>query len=120
MRSPMIEGHRWGQVVVEGFGTFKDVKLYPGGARAWDWRETGTKHAPGIQVADVEELVDAGATVVVLSRGVHERLGVPRATVEALQARGVRVEVLQTDAAVARYNVLAADEAVGALLHSTC
>jgi hypothetical protein len=34
---------------IEGHPTFKDAKLFPGGARAWDWRETGTGHVPGIQ-----------------------------------------------------------------------
>ena len=54
----------------EGSGSLKDAKLYPGGARAWDWRETGTRHDPGIQPTDVAELLDHGAEVVVLSTGV--------------------------------------------------
>ncbi|MEZ4235141.1 MAG: Mth938-like domain-containing protein [Myxococcota bacterium] len=117
--SPAVTAHAWGRIEVDG-RTFKDVKLFPGGARAWDWRETGTRHRPGIQPADVEELVAAGATVVVLSRGVLRALCVPDATVAWLEARGVRVEVLQTDEAVAAYNALVGVEPVGALLHSTC
>ena len=42
----------WGHVEVEGYPTFKDTKVFPGGAREWDWRETGTGHVPGIQPAD--------------------------------------------------------------------
>ena len=53
---------------VEGLGMGKDFKLYTGGGRAWDWAETGTRHSPGVQPADVEELVAHGATAVVLSR----------------------------------------------------
>ena len=53
---------------VECLGVGKDFKLYRGGGRAWDWAETGTRHSPGIQPADVEELVARGATTVVLSR----------------------------------------------------
>ena len=56
--SPRILDCRWGRGRVDGHGTIKDAKLYPGGARAWDWRETGTRHDPGIQPADVAELVD--------------------------------------------------------------
>ncbi len=61
---------------VEGVGTGKDFKLYPGGGREWDWRETGTEHSPGVQPADVEELLQNGANVIVLSRGMLWRLKV--------------------------------------------
>jgi hypothetical protein len=46
---------------VEGHPPFKDAKVFPGGAREWDWRETGTRHVPGIQPADVQELIEHGA-----------------------------------------------------------
>lgn len=119
--SPRVTAIAWGRIEVEGAdGPFKDAKLYPGGAREWDWGETGTRHVPGVQVADARELVERGARAVVLSRGVQERLRVPSETVEWLESRGVRVEVLPTPAAVERYNELAVDEPAGALLHSTC
>ena len=111
---------RWGRVDVEGSGAVKDAKLYPGGARAWDWGETGTNHVPGIQPADVVELVEHGARTVVLSTGVYERLKVCRETLRLLTSRGVAYEVLPTPEAVARYNRLVDSEPVGALIHSTC
>lgn len=118
--SPRITSLTWGRLEVEGHGAFKDAKLWPGGARAWDWRETGTRHEPGIQPADVEELLDRGVSIVVLSRGVHRRLRVMPATLELLEERGVAAEVLPTEAAVERYNELAGVRPVGALIHSTC
>ena len=120
MSSPKITDHSWGSVSVDGVGDFKDVKLFPGGARPWDWNETGTRHRPGVQVADAEELVAKGARVVVLSRGVQGVLQVPEATVQWLEEQGVTVHVLLTDDAVAKYNELAASQPVGALIHSTC
>ena len=54
--SPRIQEVSWGVMVVDGLGRGKDFKLHPGGGRAWDWREHGTQHSPGIQLADVEEL----------------------------------------------------------------
>jgi hypothetical protein len=110
----------WGRIELETGQSFKDAKLYPGGAREWDWREAGTQHQPGIQPGDVRELIDRGATVVVLSRGMNERLQVSAETLSALEKNGVRVEVLQSERAVARYNELAETEPVGALIHSTC
>ena len=101
--------------------SFKDAELYPGGARTWDWNETGTSHTPGIQPADVEELLEHGATVVVLSRGMNKRLQVKPETLGRLDDAGVEAHVLPTESAVEQYNELqAADEAVAGLFHSTC
>jgi hypothetical protein len=119
-RSPQIERLSWGRIEVAGHGTFKDVKLFPGGAREWDWRETGTRHSPGIQPADVEELLAHGARVVVLSRGMLTRLGIGRDTLRQLDAQGVPAHVLPTKKAVAVYNELAEAEPVGGLFHTTC
>lgn len=119
-RSPSIRSLDWGSITTD-LGHFRDAKLWPGGGRAWDWDETGTSHRPGIQPMDVHELLDHGATTVVLSQGQQERLQVMEATVEELRAHGVAVEVLESHAAVERYNELAAaDHAVAALIHSTC
>jgi hypothetical protein len=119
-RSPHIVECRWGRVVIEDHGPVKDAKLFPGGARAWDWRETGTRHIPGIQPADVAELVAHGARCVVLSTGMLRMLRVCPETLRALEEQGVVCEVLPTPQAVAAYNRLAEDKPVGALIHSTC
>ncbi|MBW3665440.1 MAG: Mth938-like domain-containing protein [Actinobacteria bacterium] len=117
--SPRITRLDWGRIETP-VGSFKDAKLWPGGARDWDWNETGTSH-DGVQAADTDELVDGGASTVILTRGQHGRLTVPDAVVEQLETRGITVEVLGTVEAVERYNHLAdAGEAVGALIHSTC
>jgi hypothetical protein len=119
-QSPRISRLSWGNIEVEGQGAFKDAKLYPGGAREWDWRETGTRHSPGIQPADVEELLEHGAEVVVLSNGVLERLQVCPETLDLLRRKGIPVHVLPTKEAARLYNELAAEQKVGGLFHSTC
>ena len=118
--SPRVVRDAWGRLEVEGGRAFKDAKLYPGGAREWDWGETGTHHQPGIQPADVAELVERGAEVVVLSKGRAQRLQVRPETIAQLEARGIRVHVLETGAAIALYNDLCGARPVGALIHSTC
>jgi hypothetical protein len=119
-RSPKIAHLSWGRMEIEGGHSGKDFKLYPGGARAWDWTETGTEHVPGIQPADVKELVDRGAKVIVLSKGIQNRLDVMTQTLDWLSDRGVPAHVLQTEEAVELYNRLSENEAVGGLFHSTC
>jgi hypothetical protein len=92
-RSPRIKHVSWGQLDVEGQAEpYKDAKLFPGGSRDWNWRETGTGHDPGIQIADVQELLE------------HE----------------ISTHVLPTKEAVALYNKLAETEPVGGLFHTTC
>ncbi|MDX1632474.1 MAG: Mth938-like domain-containing protein [Thermoanaerobaculia bacterium] len=120
--APRIESESWGRLEVEGeSGSFKDAKLFPGGAREWDWGETGTEHVPGIQPDDARELLEHGAEVVVLSRGRMRALKVPKETVGWLEKQGVEVLVLPTGDAIRRYNELADQgKPVGALIHSTC
>ncbi len=119
-RSPRISHISWGRMVVEGVGEGKDFKLYPGGGREWNWRETGTQHDPGIQPADVEELLDKGATVVVLSRGMELALKTRPETTRLLEQRGITVHMKETKEGVDLYNQLAETRAVGGLFHSTC
>ncbi|ERE78197.1 putative UPF0366 protein C11orf67 isoform 1 [Cricetulus griseus] len=56
--------------------TYKDCKVWPGGSRAWDWRETGTEHSPGVQPADVKEVAEKGVQTLVIGRGMSEALKV--------------------------------------------
>jgi len=120
LKSPRITDFSWGRLVVDNRDTYKDAKLFPGGSRKWDWKETGTDHVPGIQPEDVQELLDHGAKVVVLSKGVQNALSVRSDTIEMLKQKDVVVYVSQTDAAIRLYNELRQSEAVGGLFHTTC
>lgn len=118
--SPKINSIEWGQVVTDDGNQYKDVKLFPGGSRAWDWNETGTHHTPGIQPADVNELLEHGAETVILSQGFYERLQVCDETKELLDNNEIDYFILETGEAAEKYNELCADHPVAALIHSTC
>ena len=119
--SPRITHLSWGSIKVEGQEKpFKDAKLFPGGSREWDWRETGTQHVPGIQPTDVEELLKHGATEVILSKGIYEQLHVCPETLQMLKERGITTHILQTKEAVRLYNELRENKKIGGLFHSTC
>src|SRR6266511_853389 len=106
---------------VEGVGAGKDFKLWPGGGRPWDWNETGTRHDPGIQPADVEELLEHGSQVVVLIRGQDLKLQTGQDTLNVLKARRIESHVEETRTAVKLYNDLAEQGVpVGGLYHTTC
>lgn len=120
-RSPKIVSLSWGRMDIEGIGSGKDFKLWPGGGREWDWSETGTHHVPGIQPADVKELIEHGCEAVVLSRGKFLMLQACPETLDLLRSKGITIHVAETEQATEIYNELAAsDEAVGGLFHSTC
>ncbi len=119
--SPRIEHVEWALIRVERLGDGRDLKLWPGGGREWDWGETNTHHVPGIQVADVEELLHYGAQIIVLSRGMELVLRTCPETLKHLEELNCVVHVLETRKAVEIYNELVADRApVGGLFHSTC
>jgi len=121
---PRIACLAWGRIDVcvnsQAF-TYRDCKIWPGGAEAWDWNATGTRHHPGIRPAAVEEILERGAEMIVLGCGFHGALGVCPETEEMLRARGVEFYAAETPRAVERFNELADQgKRVGGLFHSTC
>jgi hypothetical protein len=118
--SPKINSIKWGKINVEKNLIYKDAKLYPGGSRKWDWNETGTHHQPGIQPADVEELINNNAQVIILSKGFHKRLQVCDETKDFLKDNDLTFYILETGKAVEKYNQIRKEKPVGALIHSTC
>lgn len=118
--SPEITSFSWGQLEVADGNTYKDAKLYPGGSEKWDWNETGTRHVPGIQPADLEPLLKNNCEIIILSKGVHERLQTCPETIDLLENRDLEFQILQTEKAIDTYNKLAQTRRVGALIHSTC
>ncbi|XP_041054714.1 mth938 domain-containing protein isoform X6 [Carcharodon carcharias] len=75
MSSPQIASISWGRMKVQDCATtYKDCKVWPGGSRTWDWRETGTDHYPGVQAADLEEVITKGIQTLVIGRGMSEAL----------------------------------------------
>ena len=68
----------------------------------------------------MQELLDRGSKVVVLSRGMELVLQTCPETLRLLEDHGVAVHVEETKAAVELYNRLAETEPVGGLFHSTC
>jgi len=121
LRSPHIRHLSWGRMEVDGVGVGKDFKLWPGGGREWDWRETGTHHVPGIQPADIKELLEKDSQTVVLSRGMLLMLHTCQETLDLLEEKNIAVHVAETKAAAEIYNDLASrGNFVAGLFHSTC
>jgi hypothetical protein len=121
---PRITDFAWGQIEVTIGGKphhFKDCKIWPGGAVNWDWNDTGTQHDPGIQPADIEEILEKGVEVMILARGALSRLGVCPDTVQFMRIRDIEYYIHDTKQAVDLYNDLVQrGRKVGGIFHSTC
>ncbi|KPP62657.1 hypothetical protein Z043_119140 [Scleropages formosus] len=79
------------------------------------------QHYPGVQPADLEEILKKGVDILVIGRGMSEALQVPSSTLDYVRQQGVNVKVFQTEKAVREYNTLAGQGAkVGGVFHSTC
>ena len=120
----LISHISWGRIKVTTDGQtslFKDCKVWPGGSKEWDWRHTGTRHQPGIQPADIEEILEQGIEFMVLTRGMELMLHTCPETEELLNQRGIEYYIGPTKLAVDLFNnLMQQGKKVGGIFHSTC
>lgn len=121
--APYIKSISWGKLVITQKGKdtdYKDAKVWPTQARNWNWKETGTEHQPGIQIADIQEFID-DVDIVILTRGMDLILQVPQETLDYITKLGKSFRVGQTADMVKEYNTLVKKgKKVGGVFHSTC
>lgn len=126
--APIITKAIWGQIDTQHKTAQKsltkfsarDLKIWPNGTKEWDWKETGTRHNPGIQPADMQEFLD-DVDIVILTRGVQSVLQVPQETIDYAVAQGKVVLIGETPVMIDVYNSLIQQgKRVGGLFHSTC
>jgi hypothetical protein len=113
---PHVASYAFGKIVVDDKTYTQDLILLPGGARPGWWRKEG--HL--LQPEDLQEVVEARPSVLVVGTGNPGLMKVPQETLDCLAAQGIRVEVHPTAAACQRYNELARSEQAAAALHLTC
>ncbi|HEX9654382.1 MAG TPA: Mth938-like domain-containing protein [bacterium] len=114
----------WGRVEVvinDQVLKFKDCKVWPEGAKAWDWSITCTHHRPGTQPADIEEILEHGVEVMILTRGMELMLHTCPETGHLLRSKGIEYHIEETNQAVALFNQLTQQgKRTGGIFHSTC
>ncbi len=113
-----IESYSPGRVVVDGVELNRDVIVLPNRVlRNW-WRRDG--HSLVIQ--DLDDVLEELPERLIVGCGYSGRLQPEPSVIEALAKRGVKVETLPTQEAVARFEELETRDpaAVAAALHLTC
>lgn len=112
---PEIDDYAFGRIVVDGKEHSRDVIILPHRVVANWWRKDGH----GLVMDDLAEIIDDLPPLLVVGSGAYGRMRPDPGTLEDLQRRGIKVEVLQTGDAVDRYREL--DPAsTAAALHLTC
>jgi hypothetical protein len=110
-----IEEYSFGHIVVDGQEHTKDVIILPGRVVSNWWRKDG--HS--LVMEDLEDVLPDLGKHLVIGSGAYGRMKPDPHTIEQLQARGIEVEILQTDDAARRYGELDSASAAAAL-HLTC
>ncbi len=113
-----IESYSPGRAVVDGIERNRDLIVLPDRVLDNWWRRDG--HSLAIE--DLADVIDELPPRLILGCGYSSRLTPDPAVIEALAKRGIKVEPLPTDEAVARFEELEARDpaAVAAALHLTC
>lgn len=112
---PEVAEYVFGRVTIDGREETRDVIVLPQRVvRDW-WRKDGH----GLVLDDLEGVLDELPERLVVGTGAYGRMRPDPGALEALQARGVEVEVLPTAEAVTRYAELD-PKTTAAALHLTC
>ena len=113
-----IESYTPGRIVIDGVEFHRDVIVLPDRVLKDWWRRDG--HS--LVIEDLDDVLEELPQRLVLGCGYASRLQPDPGVLEALAARGVKVEALPTDQAVERFEELEARDpaAVAAALHLTC
>ena len=112
----MIEGYRFGQIVVDGVRYTSDVVILPHRIIA-DWhRKRGHSLAP----QDVAEIVQEKPELLVVGTGRFGQVEVPTEVQQHLEAHHIKFMVQDTPQACQAYNRLCHSQRVAAALHLTC
>jgi uncharacterized protein YprB with RNaseH-like and TPR domain len=113
---PHIESYSFGSITVDNKTYDKDLIILPGGVRPGWWRKKG--HS--LHSDDLQQVIEAGPSVLVIGTGNLGRMQVSQETIDYLAAHNIRAQVERTAVACERYNALARVEQAAAALHLTC
>ena len=113
----MIEAYSFGSLTFDGKRYGKDLKILRGRVTENWWRREGHR----VDVADVEDLLEASPGVLVVGMGAKGWLRVSGGLKKALEDKGIRLVAQGSSAAVKTFNKLLDEgEDVAGVFHLTC
>jgi hypothetical protein len=111
-----IEEYEFGRIVVDGRVETFDLIVTRSGVHPNWWRPGG--HA--LTIEDLGAVLEDPPEVLVVGTGADRRMCPESGLAEALAGHGIELELMDTFAAVQRFNELLGVRNVAAALHLTC
>ena len=112
-----IDSYQFGKIVIDGVSYTSDIIILGDTIQSNWWRKQG--HL--LSAEDVQPVIAAGPSVLVVGCGASGLMKVPEKTRQVLQEHNIQLEALDTYKAVQRFNELSqAGTNVAAALHLTC
>ena len=112
----VIEGYRFGVIVIEGESYTEDVIVFPDRVVP-DWRR---KEEHVLALEDLEAALEAKPEVLIVGTGTQELLAISRAVVAHTRKEGIELLAFDTRTACRTFNELVDSRKVVAALHVTC
>ncbi len=113
----MIESYRFGEMVVSGKSYHRDLKIINGRVVPDWWRREG--HS--LCLDDIRDILESDCEILVIGTGAYGVMKVPESVKQALEQRGLKVEIYPTAKAAERFNELfASKQKVAGAFHLTC
>ena len=112
-----IDSYQFGKIVIDGVSYGSDIIILGDTIQSNWWRKQG--HL--LSVEDIESVIEAKPSVLVVGCGASGLMKVPEKTRQVLQEHDIQLEALDTYKAVQRFNeLLQAGVKPAAALHLTC
>jgi hypothetical protein len=113
----MINGFRFGAMVIDGTSYTSDLVIYPDGriVDSW-WRKNGHR----LVVDDISELIQSSPEVIVVGTGVYGYMKPESGLIETLLQKDISFIADKNEQAIAHYNAMFDSKRIGACFHLTC
>jgi len=112
-----IDSYQFGQIVIDAVSYSSDCIITSDGVQSNWWRKQGHSLAE----EDLKTIIAAAPAVLVVGCGASAMMKVPRQTQQFLRQHNIKLEALDTQRAVQRFNELSrAGVKAAAALHLTC
>jgi hypothetical protein len=111
-----VDDYSFGRIVIDGKTYTSDVIVYPDRVDPSWWRKEGHY----LQKEDLKDILKEGPDIVIIGKGNWGVMAVPKATVDFLESKGIRVFTDKTGNAVELFNAHPKDKKMVGAFHLTC
>jgi hypothetical protein len=114
-KGPAITSYSFGEMVIDGKIYTNELQILPSGiVKRWSPNDPHY-----ILPGDIEEIVQSNIKTLIIGNGANGEAAIPDETIKFIQARSIKVYIMNTHEAVKLFNE-SSKEAMGAIFHLNC